>query len=195
MDERRTIGIMLTMDRKLTLIPLVFICLRIWSTVRFILYLLHSPAVTNTVLLCLHASIWLSIDNSFTSGAVDFCRISRQKFKPRQSDCRDCLSWHSWYQCIDRKTFCLGNWFSASAHRASETASKERRTRCFSTSWIRTSERDWSPPSPTPLTAATAPVWCATDVPRTHTAHTRTPSPTSKLKSSEHSEKPRFLAH
>ncbi|XP_005986037.1 G-protein coupled receptor 157 isoform X2 [Latimeria chalumnae] len=37
-------------DKKLTLIPLIFIFLRIWSTVRFILTISNSPAVQNPVL-------------------------------------------------------------------------------------------------------------------------------------------------
>ncbi|XP_062961240.1 G-protein coupled receptor 157 isoform X1 [Cynocephalus volans] len=41
-------------DKKLVLIPLIFICLRIWSTVRFILTLCGSPAVQTPVLVVLH---------------------------------------------------------------------------------------------------------------------------------------------
>ncbi|XP_071332074.1 G-protein coupled receptor 157 [Trachinotus anak] len=41
-------------DRKLTLIPVIFIVLRIWSTVRFILLLAGSPARQNPVLVTLH---------------------------------------------------------------------------------------------------------------------------------------------
>ncbi|KAM8830324.1 G-protein coupled receptor 157 [Synchiropus picturatus] len=41
-------------DVKLTLIPIIFITLRIWSTVRFILLLADSPARWNPVLVTLH---------------------------------------------------------------------------------------------------------------------------------------------
>lgn len=41
-------------DMKLTLIPIIFIVLRIWSTVRFILLLAGSPARQNPVLVTLH---------------------------------------------------------------------------------------------------------------------------------------------
>lgn len=43
-------------DRKLTLIPIIFIVLRIWSTVRFILLLVGSPARQSPVLVTLHVS-------------------------------------------------------------------------------------------------------------------------------------------
>lgn len=46
-----------TADKKLILIPVIFIVLRIWSTVRFILTLCNSPAVQNSVLVVLHVSI------------------------------------------------------------------------------------------------------------------------------------------
>lgn len=45
-----------TADKKLILIPVIFIILRIWSTVRFILTLCNSPAVQNSVLVVLHVS-------------------------------------------------------------------------------------------------------------------------------------------
>ncbi|XP_076131789.1 G-protein coupled receptor 157 [Alosa pseudoharengus] len=41
-------------DRKLTLIPVIFIFLRIWSTVRFVLMLADSPARQHPVLVTLH---------------------------------------------------------------------------------------------------------------------------------------------
>ncbi|CAG6021303.1 G-protein coupled receptor 157 isoform 1-T1 [Menidia menidia] len=41
-------------DMKLTLIPIIFIALRIWSTVRFILLLADSPVRQNPVLVTLH---------------------------------------------------------------------------------------------------------------------------------------------
>ncbi|KAI3357369.1 hypothetical protein L3Q82_015799 [Scortum barcoo] len=41
-------------DMKLTLIPIIFIVLRIWSTVRFVLLLAGSPARQNPVLVTLH---------------------------------------------------------------------------------------------------------------------------------------------
>ncbi|NXT56624.1 GP157 protein, partial [Pluvianellus socialis] len=51
-------------DKKLVLIPVIFIILRIWSTVRFILTLCNSPAVQNSVLVVLHG-----IGNTFQGGA------------------------------------------------------------------------------------------------------------------------------
>ncbi|XP_053137071.1 G-protein coupled receptor 157 [Hemicordylus capensis] len=51
-------------DKKLTLIPVIFIFLRIWSTVRFVLTLCSSPAVRNPVLVVLHG-----IGNTFQGGA------------------------------------------------------------------------------------------------------------------------------
>ncbi|XP_008830158.1 G-protein coupled receptor 157 [Nannospalax galili] len=51
-------------DKKLVLIPLIFICLRVWSTVRFVLTLCGSPAVQSPVLVVLHG-----IGNTFQGGA------------------------------------------------------------------------------------------------------------------------------
>ncbi|NXR48345.1 GP157 protein, partial [Hippolais icterina] len=51
-------------DKKLILIPVIFIFLRIWSTVRFVLTLCDSPAVQNPVLVVLHG-----IGNTFQGGA------------------------------------------------------------------------------------------------------------------------------
>ncbi|KAM9270147.1 G-protein coupled receptor 157 [Morus bassanus] len=51
-------------DKKLILIPVIFIILRIWSTVRFFLTLCNSPAVQNSVLVVLHG-----IGNTFQGGA------------------------------------------------------------------------------------------------------------------------------
>ncbi|XP_056130181.1 G-protein coupled receptor 157 [Lampris incognitus] len=51
-------------DRKLTLIPIIFITLRIWSTVRFLLLLAGSPARQNPVLVTLHG-----IGNTFQGAA------------------------------------------------------------------------------------------------------------------------------
>nr|XP_027803534.1 G-protein coupled receptor 157-like isoform X2 [Marmota flaviventris] len=51
-------------DKKLVLIPLIFICLRVWSTVRFVLTLCGSPAVRIPVLVVLHG-----IGNTFQGGA------------------------------------------------------------------------------------------------------------------------------
>ncbi|NWQ81909.1 GP157 protein, partial [Columbina picui] len=51
-------------DKKLILIPVIFIILRIWSTVRFVLTLCNSPAVQNSVLVVLHG-----IGNTFQGGA------------------------------------------------------------------------------------------------------------------------------
>lgn len=44
-------------DKKLILIPLIFICLRVWSTVRFVLTLCGSPAVKSPVLVVLHVCL------------------------------------------------------------------------------------------------------------------------------------------
>lgn len=43
-------------DMKLTFIPIIFIFLRIWSTVRFLLLLADSPVRQNPVLVTLHVS-------------------------------------------------------------------------------------------------------------------------------------------
>uniref|UniRef100_A0A4W5Q7G7 G protein-coupled receptor 157 n=1 Tax=Hucho hucho TaxID=62062 RepID=A0A4W5Q7G7_9TELE len=51
-------------DRKLTLIPIIFIALRIWSTVRFVLMLADSPARQNPVLVTLHG-----VGNTFQGAA------------------------------------------------------------------------------------------------------------------------------
>ncbi|KAK2851291.1 hypothetical protein Q5P01_007567 [Channa striata] len=51
-------------DVKLTLIPIVFIVLRIWSTVRFILLLADSPVRNNPILVTLHG-----IGNTFQGAA------------------------------------------------------------------------------------------------------------------------------
>ena len=45
-------------DMKLTLIPVIFIFLRVWSTVRFILLLVNSSARQHPVLVTLHVSYW-----------------------------------------------------------------------------------------------------------------------------------------
>ncbi|XP_042334816.1 G-protein coupled receptor 157 [Sceloporus undulatus] len=51
-------------DKKLILIPVLFIFLRIWSTIRFVLTLCGSPAVQNPLLVVLHG-----IGNTFQGGA------------------------------------------------------------------------------------------------------------------------------
>ncbi|KAM4651942.1 G-protein coupled receptor 157 [Discoglossus pictus] len=51
-------------DKKLIFIPIIFIFLRIWSTIRFILTLCDSSAVHNPVLVILHG-----IGNTFQGGA------------------------------------------------------------------------------------------------------------------------------
>ncbi|RXM29461.1 putative G-protein coupled receptor 157 [Acipenser ruthenus] len=51
-------------DTKLTLIPVIFIVLRIWSTIRFVLTLAESPAVQNPMLVILHG-----VGNTFQGGA------------------------------------------------------------------------------------------------------------------------------
>ncbi|KAL8198356.1 UNVERIFIED_CONTAM: hypothetical protein K2H54_006646 [Gekko kuhli] len=66
-------------DKKLILIPVIFIFLRIWSTVRFVLTLCGSPAVQNPLLVVLHG-----VGNTFQGGAncimFVFCtRVVRNK--------------------------------------------------------------------------------------------------------------------
>ncbi|XP_054857000.1 G-protein coupled receptor 157 [Eublepharis macularius] len=66
-------------DKKLILIPVIFIFLRIWSTIRFVLTLCDSPSVQNPVLVVLHG-----IGNTFQGGAncimFVFCtRLVRDK--------------------------------------------------------------------------------------------------------------------
>ncbi|XP_063292791.1 G-protein coupled receptor 157 [Pelobates fuscus] len=51
-------------DKKLVFIPIIFIFLRVWSTIRFILTLCGSPAVHNVILVILHG-----IGNTFQGGA------------------------------------------------------------------------------------------------------------------------------
>ncbi|XP_050953315.1 G-protein coupled receptor 157 [Labeo rohita] len=51
-------------DRKLTLIPIIFIMLRMWSTIRFLLLVTDSPAGHNPVLVTLHG-----IGNTFQGAA------------------------------------------------------------------------------------------------------------------------------
>ncbi|XP_076848097.1 G-protein coupled receptor 157 [Brachyhypopomus gauderio] len=51
-------------DKKLTLIPIIFIALRVWSTVRFLLLLSGSPARQNPVLVTLHG-----VGNTFQGAA------------------------------------------------------------------------------------------------------------------------------
>ncbi|XP_063001366.1 G-protein coupled receptor 157 [Elgaria multicarinata webbii] len=51
-------------DKKLILIPVIFIFLRIWSTIRFVLTLCGSPVVQNPLLVVLHG-----VGNTFQGGA------------------------------------------------------------------------------------------------------------------------------
>lgn len=51
-------------DRKMTLIPIIFITLRIWSSLRFLLLLVESPAVQSPLLVTLHG-----IGNTFQGAA------------------------------------------------------------------------------------------------------------------------------
>ncbi|KAG2459657.1 G-protein coupled receptor 157 [Polypterus senegalus] len=75
-------------DRKLTLIPVIFIFLRIWSTIRFFLMLTKSPAVENPVLMILHG-----IGNTFQGGAncimfVLFTQVVRSRLASALCCCR-----------------------------------------------------------------------------------------------------------
>ncbi|XP_066547709.1 G-protein coupled receptor 157 isoform X2 [Amia ocellicauda] len=77
-------------DRKLTLIPIIFIALRVWSTVRFFLMLFDSPALYNPVLVTLHG-----IGNTFQGGAncimfVLFTQLVRSRLA--NSLCCGCCS-------------------------------------------------------------------------------------------------------
>ncbi|XP_006885840.1 PREDICTED: probable G-protein coupled receptor 157 [Elephantulus edwardii] len=76
-------------DKKLILIPLIFICLRIWSTVRFALTLCGSPAVHTPVLVVLHG-----IGNTFQGGAncIMFVLCTRSVRTRLFSLCRCCSS-------------------------------------------------------------------------------------------------------
>jgi len=56
-------------DMKLTLIPIIFIVLRIWSTLRFILLLADSPVRQSPVLVTLHVSLKLKPLMSSVDGA------------------------------------------------------------------------------------------------------------------------------
>ncbi|KFP08432.1 putative G-protein coupled receptor 157, partial [Calypte anna] len=82
-------------DKKLVLIPVIFIILRIWSTVRFILTLCNSPAVQNSVLVVLHG-----IGNTFQGGAncvmfVLCTRVVRARLFSSICCCNcDELDWH-----------------------------------------------------------------------------------------------------
>ncbi|KAJ8259676.1 hypothetical protein GJAV_G00172160 [Gymnothorax javanicus] len=51
-------------DRKMSLIPIIFIALRMWSSLRFLLLLLNSPALQNPLLITLHG-----IGNTFQGAA------------------------------------------------------------------------------------------------------------------------------
>ncbi|KGL79957.1 putative G-protein coupled receptor 157 [Tinamus guttatus] len=85
-------------DKKLILIPVIFIVLRIWSTVRFILTLCNSPAVQNSVLVVLHG-----IGNTFQGGAncimfVLCTRVVRARLLSSLCCCHhDGSSW-SWHR-------------------------------------------------------------------------------------------------
>ncbi|XP_019637767.1 PREDICTED: probable G-protein coupled receptor 157 [Branchiostoma belcheri] len=92
--QRSAVAAMVKVDRKLTFIPLVFVLLRLWSTVRFVLTLTGSSAVNNPVLLVLHG-----IGNTFQGGAncILFCLCTekiRNKLLPRMpcGSCSSCCS-------------------------------------------------------------------------------------------------------
>lgn len=51
-------------DRKMSLIPIIFIALRMWSSLRFLLLLLNSPALQNPLLITMHG-----IGNTFQGAA------------------------------------------------------------------------------------------------------------------------------
>ncbi|XP_072306225.1 G-protein coupled receptor 157 [Eucyclogobius newberryi] len=77
-------------DMKLTMIPVIFICLRIWSTVRFILLLANSTIRQHPVLVTLHG-----IGNTFQGAAncimfVLFTRPIRTRLCSALCCCRCC---------------------------------------------------------------------------------------------------------
>ncbi|KAK0156230.1 G-protein coupled receptor 157 [Merluccius polli] len=79
-------------DRKLTLIPVIFIVLRIWSTVRFLLLLADSPARKNPVLVTLHG-----IGNTFQGAAncIMFVLFTRPiRMRLATALCCGCCSKH-----------------------------------------------------------------------------------------------------
>ncbi|KPP63938.1 putative G-protein coupled receptor 157 [Scleropages formosus] len=74
-------------DRKMTLIPIIFIGLRIWSTLRFLLMLANSPARQHPVLVTLHG-----IGNTFQGAAnctmfVLFTKVVRSRLVALFSCC------------------------------------------------------------------------------------------------------------
>jgi hypothetical protein len=72
-------------DKKLVLIPLIFICLRVWSTVRFVLTLCGSPAVQTPVLVVLHVSLpSLALLPHWTWPDPSPSRVASQCCQPRQ---------------------------------------------------------------------------------------------------------------
>jgi len=79
-------ALMTRVDLKLTLIPVIFIFLRVWSTVRYVLYLVDSPYKTNVVLMCLHG-----VGNTLQGAAncILFCFLTR---KVRERLCDVCSS-------------------------------------------------------------------------------------------------------
>ena len=96
--QQKTVDLMLKMDKKLTLIPLIFICLRVWSTVRFVLYLCHSDAITNVVLMCLHVSTITFVENityskhfssveKYIENHIRFLYLGNWKQLPRRRKC------------------------------------------------------------------------------------------------------------
>lgn len=64
-------------DKKLVLIPIIFICLRVWSTVRFVLTLCGSPAVQAPVLVVLHVGSSARPHRVGTSQCIRQCRAAR----------------------------------------------------------------------------------------------------------------------
>ncbi|XP_064643143.1 G-protein coupled receptor 157-like [Lineus longissimus] len=81
MIQTDTMEALVRINRKLLFIPTVFILLRIWGTLRFILYLADSPVVSDPTLVTLHG-----IGNSFQGGAncILYCLLTtkiQQKLK------------------------------------------------------------------------------------------------------------------
>ncbi|XP_048879269.1 G-protein coupled receptor 157 isoform X2 [Brienomyrus brachyistius] len=80
-------------DRKMTLIPIIFIGLRIWSTIRFFLLLLGSPARQHPMLVTLHG-----IGNTL-QGAVNctlfvlFTQLLRSRLAALLCSC--CCCWYT----------------------------------------------------------------------------------------------------
>lgn len=55
-EQQRSISYLTQMDSKLHWLPLIYVCLQVWGTLRFFLYVTRSPLIHNQVVLALHVS-------------------------------------------------------------------------------------------------------------------------------------------